>query len=177
MMNKNGFTLIELLVVVAIIGVLAAVGVVAYSGYTYGAKVAVAKNNYKQVVKAVTNEMRKCDLGENQVFGFISCTLTVDQRVGALTNNANTAKIQSFFSGMKNPFCGSHHSCAAPNDPPVYTGTPGAPGIVAIESNAVPMGVFIASPVAYYRENTKVELSCTRYPNDPNCWRKFIPIE
>ena len=37
-MDNKGFTLIELLVVVSIIGILAAVGVVAYSGYTESAK-------------------------------------------------------------------------------------------------------------------------------------------
>ena len=38
MKNNKGFTFIELLVVVAIIGILAAVGVVAYNGYTKSAK-------------------------------------------------------------------------------------------------------------------------------------------
>ncbi len=42
MKNNKGFTLIELLVVVAIIGILAAVGVVAYNGYTNSAKINAA---------------------------------------------------------------------------------------------------------------------------------------
>ena len=62
-MKKNGFTLIELLVVVAIIGILAAVGVVAYNGYTKSAKIAVVKVNHKRVVDYMRSEVMKCELG------------------------------------------------------------------------------------------------------------------
>ena len=63
-MKQKGFTLIELLVVVAIIGILAAVGVVAYSGYTAGAKKNAVKQNFNEIVKFITLNYSKCDLGE-----------------------------------------------------------------------------------------------------------------
>ena len=74
---KNGFSLIELLVVVAIIGVLAAVGVVAFSGYTSGAKKQAAKSNHQTLIKYFSAELQKCNLGETK---FIENTINCSDR-------------------------------------------------------------------------------------------------
>jgi len=62
MIKQKAFTLIELLVVVAIIGILAAVGVVAYNGYTASAKEAVCKNNFKLFAKLVNEKYSLCQI-------------------------------------------------------------------------------------------------------------------
>ena len=60
-LKSRGFTLIELLVVVAIIGILAAVGVVAYSGYTTGAKESACKANHNQIINKVKANQTLCE--------------------------------------------------------------------------------------------------------------------
>ena len=68
-MNHKAFTLIELLVVVAIIGILAAVGVTTFNGFQEKAKVSTVKANFKSVVKYITVELMKCELGELKIAG------------------------------------------------------------------------------------------------------------
>ena len=88
--NKKGFTLIELLVVVAIIGILSAVGVVAYNGYTAGAKKSACKGNHKTMVKTVYENIMLCE---------INPTIDIAWSGSAVLRlSCGSGKIQAYFS-------------------------------------------------------------------------------
>ena len=97
-MKQKGFTLIELLVVVAIIGILAAVGVVAYSGYTSGAKISSAKANFSLVKKYVAAELTSCQIDYSSTI--------FDNRVNC--NNVTAQGIAQYVTAalpnFKNPY-------------------------------------------------------------------------
>ena len=100
--NKSkGFTLIELLVVVAIIGILAAVGVVAYSGYTSGAKKSAVKANHKNVVKYIMNETMKCTTGlAFAMDGNLDCS----KQSSTNWKNDVAAAVEIALKDFKNPY-------------------------------------------------------------------------
>ena len=86
----SGFTLIELLVVVAILGILAAVGTVAYTGYIAGAKKKAAENTMQQIALAQTEEYSNS--AEYYTQGE-SCDPSEDNSLGIETNLLNGSQV------------------------------------------------------------------------------------
>ena len=69
---QKGFSLVELLVVVAIIGVLAGVGIVGYQSYTDSAKSRVALANFNSVKRFVDTELTLLNNNIQTVSGALS---------------------------------------------------------------------------------------------------------
>jgi len=107
-MKKKAFTLIELLVVVAIIGILAAVGVNTFSGFQEKAKQSAAKSNHKLVVKFVTTTMLKSTLNDGYFEGMYENN--------ACQNTINKKMTPSSLSGVSNKFM-THLRCLIKDHP------------------------------------------------------------
>ena len=113
-MKQKAFTLIELLVVVAIIGILAAVGVVAYNGYTGAAKVNATKANYLSIVKYVNNELMKCTVGESLIMGTYQCKYIYPLNMYSAANiNAHIGSAGAVLSD-KNPYDAASYAVKQP---------------------------------------------------------------
>ena len=107
-MRSKAFTLIELLVVVAIIGILAAVGVVAYNGYTGAAKVSVVKSNFNLVIKKLTLIKQMCEINGTvdimkTIYDKTVYNIACDKSPTNLYTDWFTADLHNS-GGIKNPY-------------------------------------------------------------------------
>ena len=101
--NQKGFTLIELLIVVAIIGVLAAVGIPMYNGYIATAKVNATKENHIRIRDFIAASFAKCAAG-SQYIVLKTNTGTVNRPArGAVVNSAHIWLLISLLMALRTP--------------------------------------------------------------------------
>ena len=97
MRDKKGFTLIELLIVVVIIGILAAVGVVAYNGYTNAAKRNTTISNHNTVKKFYQLMVTSCAGGIVEKFELKRSSTAKEIVYCPLNANANINSFEYHF--------------------------------------------------------------------------------
>ena len=120
--SQKGFTLIELLIVVAIIGVLAAVGIPMYNGYISSAKENASKENHNRVRDFIAASFTKCSAGSQYITLKTSQTGTANRPCTWNANNFSGQFPTHFqWEGFKNPHNSSQNAVyrSGSTSPPV----------------------------------------------------------
>jgi prepilin-type N-terminal cleavage/methylation domain-containing protein len=109
----NGFTLIDLLIVVAIIVILAAVGVPAYNNYTQDAQEKAALENHRRIVSQINVLTTECSLGNATV------DLSGGNTINCSGDTTLATKLADHFeaAGFNNPFESNEGCCEAATAP------------------------------------------------------------
>jgi type IV pilus assembly protein PilA len=125
--KKKAFTLIELLIVVAIIGILAGVGVPMYNGYMASARTESARTNHSNVKSFVSATFARCAAsGGNAQLG--NTAVPCNTAIGTWDN-----RFRDYFNGLNaNPYDGAVDST-------INTATPavGVTSIMAVGDNII----------------------------------------
>ena len=103
---KKSFTLIELLIVVAIIGILAGVGIPMYNGYMANAKINTSTANHSRAKNMVTAYFAKCSTGTATIALKTNSTTTfTDVACNSSMNSFSTYWVAHFNNdGWLNPY-------------------------------------------------------------------------
>ena len=96
--NRKGFTLIELLIVVAIIGILAGVGIPMYNGYMAKAKIESTKTNHSNSKSFIAASFTKCSAG------------STDITLGTTTAKCNASTLATDFKNYFNAINDNPHA-------------------------------------------------------------------
>jgi prepilin-type N-terminal cleavage/methylation domain-containing protein len=101
---KKAFTLIELLIVVAIIGILAGVGIPMYNGYMTQAKIETVKSNYSTSKRFISNSFASCNSGSSYIklnYSGINFKISCNKTAEEMNDNFGHYLEEN---GMQNPY-------------------------------------------------------------------------
>ena len=110
--KKKAFTLIELLIVVAIIGILAGVGIPMYNGYMANAKIESSNTNHSNNKSFMAASLTRCSSGSSTVsINNVDVNCADAQLHSAFINyfsalNKNPYSASASFAHTADPVCG-----------------------------------------------------------------------